>query len=144
MTMLRAVRVAPMQHQRPRAAAAAVARQTAAVSPLVARSMVVRKVSPRRKTSINAGPSSAAVAAARAASRVPVWLIPDISQLDTTAAAAAWAVAQEIPLPNLFARAGAEIGLAFLIAGLGVKLLGKLAVESMKVSRFFDKEERLN
>jgi hypothetical protein len=105
--------------------------------------MVVRKVSPR-KTSINAGPSSAAVAAARAASRVPVWLIPDISQLDTTAAAAAWAVAQEIPLPNLFARAGAEIGLAFLIAGLGVKLLGKLAVESMKVSRFFDKEERLN
>jgi hypothetical protein len=62
-----------------------------------------------------------------------VWLIPDISQLDPTAAAAAWAAAQEIPLPSLFARAGAEIGIAFLVAGLGVKLLGKLAVESMRV-----------
>ena len=28
---------------------------------------------------------------------------------------------------------GAEIGIAFLVAGLGVKLLGKLAVESMRV-----------
>lgn len=62
-----------------------------------------------------------------------MWLIPDISQLDPTAAAAAWAAAQEIPLPSLFARAGAEIGIAFLVAGLGVKLLGKLAVESMRV-----------
>ena len=66
---------------------------------------------------------------------MPVWLIPDVSQLDAAAAAAAWAVAKEIPLPNLFARAGAEIGIAFLVAGLGVKLLGKLAVESMRVRR---------
>ena len=141
-TTLRAVRVAPMQlKQRPRAAAAtaAVARPAAAaaVSPLLLsarptqrqrRSMVVR-----RAISINAGPSAAAVAAARAASRVPVWLIPDISQLDATAAAAAWAVAQEIPLPSLLARAAAECGIAFLVAGLGVKLLGKLAVESRRV-----------
>ena len=47
----------------------------------------------RRAISINAGPSAAAVAAARAASRGPVWLIPDISQLDATAAAAAWGLA---------------------------------------------------
>lgn len=98
--------------------------------------MVVRRAS----IAVNAGPSAAAVAAARAASRVPVWLIPDISQLDATAAAAAWTVAQQIPLPNLFARAAAEIGIAFLVAGLGVKLLGKLAVESMRVRSLFLKK----
>ena len=108
--------------------------------------VVVRKArQPRKKTSstsISAGPSSAAVAAARAASRVPVWLIPDISQLDATAATAAWAVAQEIPLPGLFARAAAEIGIAFAIAALGVKFLGKLAVESMRVRRKLKLAER--
>lgn len=97
----------------------------------------------RRASVVKAGPSAAAVAAARAASRVPVWLIPDISQLDPTAAAAAWTVAQQIPLPNLFARAAAEIGIAFLLAGLGVKLLGKLAVESMRVrADYVSQEER--
>ena len=142
MTTMRAVRVTPMQQQpRPRAS---ILSSSPSPSPLVAlRSRpiaVVRKTTPSRKetpssssTCVRAGPSTAAVAAARAASRVPVWLIPDISQLDPTAAAAAWAAAQEIPLPSLFARAGAEIGIAFLVAGLGVKLLGKLAVESMRV-----------
>ena len=144
-TMLRAGCLM-QQHQRPLAAAAVAAVALPAVrpsAPLVARrpqrrsmGVVVREVTKKNPStsSINAGPSATAVATARAASRVPVWLIPDISQLDATAAAAAWAVAQDIPLPSLYARAGAEIGIAFLLAGLGVKILGKLAVESMKVS----------
>ena len=139
--MLRAARVtaAPMQ-QRSRAVAAA-ARPVPAASPVLPdcrrSSIGIRKTLPKRTSiSTNAAPvaaKAATVAAARAASRVPVWLIPDISQLDPTAAAAAWAVAQEFSFGTLFARASAEIGIAFLLAGLGVKLLGKLAVESMRV-----------
>lgn len=140
--MLRAGRLVTPQLYRPRAVAA---RPVAAVAlpdarpscPLLSRQrrsmgVGVREVKTKKKktTSVQAGPSAATV---RAASRVPVWLIPDVSQLDATAAESAWALAQEIPFSGLVTRAVAEIGIAFLLAGLGVKLLGKLAVESMKV-----------
>lgn len=86
------------------------------------------------KTEAVAG-AKAVAAAAASSSRVPVWLIPDISQADPAAAAAAWAVAGEFSLAQLFARAAAEVGIAFLLARIGVKLLGKLTVESMKVRK---------